>query len=122
MKNNKLIRSLILLILIMLALNITSKLKYSMYNLPKGEYITKSTSPNGVYTIKLYLCSGNSTVDFSVRGELITNSFIKKKKNIYWQYKTDESNITWITKQRVLINGTEIKVPDGKYDWRVENK
>lgn len=122
MKNNKLIRSLILLILIMLALNITSKLKYSMYNLPKGEYITKSTSPNGEYTIKLYLCSGNSTVDFSVRGELITNSFIKKKKNIYWQYKTDESNITWITKQRVLINGTEIKVPDGKYDWRVENK
>lgn len=122
MKNNKLIIGLIFLILIILSLNISSKLKYSMYNLPKGEYITKSTSPNGEYTIKLYLCSGNSTVDFSVRGELIINSFIKKKKNIYWQYKTDESNITWITKQRVLINGTEIKVPDGKYDWRVENK
>lgn len=90
----------------------------SMYGLPKGEYITESTSPNGTYIIKTYLCNGGATVDWSVRGELIQNSKDNKSKNIYWDYHTKRSDITWKDDDTVVINGKEIDLPDGKYDFR----
>jgi len=47
------------------------------------------------------------------------NSKPNKKRNIYWQYKTDESDITWKDNKTVVINGIEIDLPNGKYNYRV---
>ncbi|MBU3220710.1 DUF5412 family protein [Clostridium algidicarnis] len=91
-----------------------------MSNLPNGEYLSKSTSPNGTYTIRTYLCNGGATVDYAVRGELIINNKNKKARNIYWEYKINVSEITLDSDDTVKINGHKINLPSGKYDWRVD--
>lgn len=77
-------------------------------NLPKGELIDSSISPNGKYTVNAYLCSGNATTDFSVRCEVV-DSETSKCRNIYW--KSDEV---------VVINDVELNVLTDKYDWRTD--
>jgi len=108
-------------ILIIIAIGIFSlvnTLFYSMTRLPAGDYLSESTSSNGTYTIKTYLCNGGATVAYAVRGELITNTKNNKVKNIYWDYKIDKSDITWEDDDIVIINGHKINLPNGKYDWR----
>ena len=92
----------------------------SMSNLPNGDYLNESTSPNGMYTIRTYLCNGGATVDYAVRGELIINTKNKKAKNVYWEYRVKASEITWDSDDTVIINDHEIDLPNGKYDWRVD--
>ena len=108
-------------ILIIIAIGIFSlvnTLFFSMTRLPVGDYLGESTSSNGTYTIKTYLCNGGATVDYAVRGELITNTKNNKVKNIYWEYKIGTANITWEDDDIVIINGHKINLPNGKYDWR----
>lgn len=62
-------------------------------NLPKGNFLSQSTSKDGKYTIKTYICNGGLTVDFAVRGELIENNTSKKPNNIYWDYHKNTSKI-----------------------------
>lgn len=89
-------------------------------NLPNGEYLSKSTSPNETYVIRTYLCNVGTTVDYAVRGELIIKNKNKKARNIYWEYKINVSKITWDNDDTVIINGHKINLPSGKYDWRVD--
>ena len=91
---------------------------YSMVRLPKGDYLSESTSANGRYTIKTYLCNGGATVDYAVRGELITNTENNKVKNIYWDYNISKSDIIWEEDDIAIINRHKINLPSGKYDWR----
>lgn len=87
-------------IIILSFFTIRNYLNPSISNLPTGELINESTSPNGEYIIKTYLCGGNATVDFSVRGELLTKS--NNTKNIYWEYKTNKSEIKWLNNSIVI--------------------
>jgi hypothetical protein len=119
MKRKKMI-SVIVTISIFIAiglLGIINTLFYSMTRLPKGDYLSESTSSNGTYTIKSYLCNGGATVDYAVRGELITNTKNNKVKNIYWDYKINKSDITWEDDDTVIINGHKINLPNDIYDW-----
>lgn len=95
---------------------INKYLNSRILNLPVGTLINESTSPDGKYTIKSYLCDGNATVDYSVRCELLTNS--KNPKNIYWEYKTNKTLIKWLNNDTVSINGHNLKLPNSIYDWR----
>lgn len=121
MKRNKIVILLILSFVIIISLNISNRLRDKMNTLPKGEYMTESTSPSGDYTVKTYLCNGGATVDWAIRGELTINSKFNKKRNIYWQYRTNESDITWKDNKTVVINGIDIDLPNGKYDYRVDS-
>lgn len=116
---------LIIAIIVIIALGIFSiinTLFYSMSRLPVGEFLTESTSENGAYTIKTYLCNGGATVSYAVRGEVITNDKSHKRKNIYWDYKIDKADISWEDNDTVIINGHKINLPNGKYDWRKDKK
>lgn len=106
----------IIILILSLIFCINNYLNSRIFNLPVGTFINESTSPDGIYTIKTYLCSGNATVDFSVRGELLTNS--KNPKNIYWEYKTNKAKIKWLNNDTVSINGHILKLPNEIYDWR----
>lgn len=120
MKKKKMI-FVIVIIFIFIAIGlfgIVNTLFHSMTRLPKGDYLRESTSSNGTYTIKSYLCNGGATVDYAVRCELITNTKSNKVKNIYWDYKINKSDITWEDDDTVIINGHKINLPNGKYDWR----
>ena len=89
-----------------------------MDSLPTGEYLTEETSPDGKYTLKAYVANGGATVSYAVRGELIINESNKKVKNIYWNYREDTANITWIDNDTVVINGHSLDVPNDKFDFR----
>ncbi|MBU3210683.1 DUF5412 family protein [Clostridium algidicarnis] len=127
MKKNKTIFGVVIIsIVITILITIISFRNKNSYidsigHLPKGEYLSQSTSPNGTYTIRTYLFNGSATVDYAVRGELIINNKNKKPRNIYWEYKIHVSEITWDSDETVIINGHKIDLPNGKYDWRVDS-
>jgi len=91
---------------------------YDMNWLPTGEYLTEETSPNGKYTIKAYINNGGATTSFTIRGELVFNEKNNKTKNIYWNYREETANITWIDNNTVVINGRTLDVPNDKFDFR----
>jgi len=91
---------------------------FDMNRLPKGEYITEETSPNGVYTLKAYVNSGGATTSYTIRGELVFNKRNNKTKNIYWNYRENNANIDWIDNDTVVINGHTLNVPNDNFDFR----
>ena len=98
----------IVTILIVIAIGLFSLVNilfYSMTILPTGDYLSESTSPNGTYTIKTYLCNGGATVAYAVRGELITNTKNFKKKNVTMLefldfYESYKQNVLQLNKLR----------------------
>ncbi|WP_427340738.1 DUF5412 domain-containing protein [Caloranaerobacter sp. DY30410] len=93
---------------------------FDMTRLPKGEFLTESTSGDGNYTIKIYLCNGGATTSFAIRGELNFNKKLKKPKNIYWNYREDSVEIKWVDNDTVIINGHELDLPNETFDFRRE--
>lgn len=91
----------------------------SMENLPEGELIKSVYSDNQEYKINIYLCGGNATTDNSIRGEVEKNSS-EEKRNLYWEYHCDDADVEWIDEENVKINGKEININTGVYDWRDE--
>lgn len=84
----------------------------------KGDLIAESTSPNGKYSIKVYISSGGATTDFSVLGELNYIPENKSPKNIYWNYQEDTVNIQWLDDDTVMINGHKLNVLHDTFDFR----
>ncbi|MFP7486262.1 DUF5412 domain-containing protein [Priestia filamentosa] len=91
---------------------------FDMNRLPKGEYLTEETSPNGKYTLRAYVSNGGATVAYAVRGELVFNDGYRRDKNIYWNYREDTANIKWLDNDTVVINGHTLDVPNEKFDFR----
>lgn len=113
-------KSIIIISLVIISIAIVGFIKINsngMNELPKGEFISESQSPNGEYVVRAYICNGGATVDYAVRGELI-NLKTKSAKTIYWDYHIDKSEIKWNGNNKVIINGHEIDIPNGVYDWR----
>jgi hypothetical protein len=75
------------------------------------------SSPDGVYTINSFLVSGNATVDFCVRCEVVENSS-GDKRNLYWEYRCESAQLKWIDNTTVEINGKQLNVLTDSYDWR----
>lgn len=86
-------------------------------NLPVGQLIEEFPSPDGTYQINAYLVSGNATVDFSVRCEVVETAS-GAMRNIYWQYRCSSANVLWIDDHTVDINGIVLNVITDSYDWR----
>lgn len=85
---------------------------------PNKELIAESTSSDGRYEIEAYLINGGATVDWSVKCYLKdTNG---SDKLIYSDYHVDEAKIIWIDNDTVSINGHEIELPEGKYNFTDE--
>lgn len=90
-----------------------------MDHLPDGELIKSVDSPDGTYRFNAYLCDGGATTDYAVRGEVVAVDS-GEKRNIYWQYKEHDAEITWKNNTVVVINGVELDVTEDSYDWRNE--
>jgi len=78
-----------------------------------GEYI----SPDGKYTVTSYLNNGGATTAYAVLCT-VKESGKNKEKNIYWNYRCEEANITWLDKTTVEINGITLNVTKDTYDFR----
>ena len=90
----------------------------SMESLPKGEFLTEESSPDGKYTLKAYVTNGGATTSYAIRGELVFNEKKGKTKNIYWNYREETAEISWVDKDTVIINNRTLNVPKEKYDFR----
>lgn len=90
---------------------------FSMGNLPEGELLTHTTSPDETYTIHFYRTNGGATTDHSLRGELVHNA-TGETENIYWAYREQDVHAAWIDSHTVTINGRVLDVRKEKYDWR----
>lgn len=88
-----------------------------MDNLPTGELMETVCSPDGTYQVNSFLVSGNATVDFCVRCEVIENA-TQEKRNIYWEYRCEKASVKWIDNKTVEINGKPLNVITDSYDWR----
>ena len=69
----------------------------------KQELIAESTSPDGTYTVNAYVSDGGATTPYTV---------------IYWQYRENAADITWVDDDTVKINGVILDVPNETYDYR----
>jgi len=94
---------------------------FDMNRLPTGDYLTEETSPDGTYTLKVYVTNGGATTSYAVRGELVFNNKNNKTKNIYWNYREEIANIEWINNDTVEMNGHTLHVPNDKFDFRNQN-
>ncbi|QCT07816.1 hypothetical protein E5Z56_10825 [Ruminococcus bovis] len=88
-----------------------------MDNLPKGDFLESSVSPNKNYTVNAYLFGGNATTDYAIRCEVVYNSS-GKTRNIYWNYHEDTVDMKWIDENTIDINNHRINVIDESYDFR----
>ena len=113
MKNKAIPVFLVLIIM----LTITACAAVGMDNLPEGELMETICSPDGTYTINSFLVSGNATVAFCVRCEVIDNTS-GEKRNIFWEYRCESADIEWFDNTTVKINGKQLNVISDSYDWR----
>ncbi|PHJ39784.1 hypothetical protein P378_01385 [Desulforamulus profundi] len=90
---------------------------FSLSYLPEGTLIKQSLSPNGEYTVNAYLVDGGSLSSNAVRVELQNNKS-GKKRNIYWDYRINTVEFTWINDTDIIINGHKIDIKKDTYDWR----
>lgn len=95
-------------------LKITSDINY----LPKGQYLFSSKSPQGSFTIDVFLCDGGATTDYGIRCSVTDQ--IGQTRNIYWNYHEKEAIIVWTDDNTVIINNHSIDVRSQKYDYRVD--
>lgn len=80
-----------------------------MLNLPEGDYISSLNSLNNEYTLKPYRYSGGTTMDWSLRVEVIDNK-TNKKYNIYWKYHEKDAVMNWLDEKTVEINGVKLNI------------
>ncbi|WP_418936226.1 DUF5412 domain-containing protein [Natronobacillus azotifigens] len=93
---------------------------FDMNRLPTGDYLTEETSPDGTYTLKAYVTNGGATTSYAIRGELVFNNNNNRTKNIYWNYREETANITWLDDDTVVINGHTLHAPNDTFDFRRE--
>ena len=106
----------LLIVIIILAFSIYWAF-YDIQHIKGQEILKEVSSPLGTYTVTAYLNSGGATVDYSVLCSVKTNGQ-SKEKNIYWQYKCQEADISWVDEQTVQINGVKLNVIRDTYDYR----
>ena len=92
----------------------------SMESLPKGEFLTEESSPDGKYTLKAYVTNEGATTSYAIRGELVFNEKKGKTQNIYWNYREDTAEISWVDDDTVTINNRTLDIPKEKYDFRYD--
>lgn len=80
------------------------------------ELIEKTTSPNGVYSVEVYLSNPGATSDYSIKAYLQIGNL---KKLIYNKYHDYNANIKWINDNVISINDIHLDLSKGEtYDWR----
>jgi hypothetical protein len=76
------------------------------------DLITTTHSPNGNYTVKLYLTNGGATTSFGITGYLEGPLWFKKI--IYDDYKTDQAEVHWLNNNTVSINRHKLNLNKGQ--------
>ncbi|MED3662831.1 DUF5412 family protein [Ureibacillus sp. FSL K6-8385] len=89
----------------------------------KENLIAQSTSPDGTYTINVYVSDGEIFFSDLIIGELVFNKEEKEPKIIYWKFAEEKANIEWVNDHTVVINDIRLDLPNESYvKGRVKRK
>ena len=92
----------------------------NMNDLPKGEFVSSYISPKKTYTLNIYLCGGNATTDYSIRGEIVYNDS-SETENVYWSYHEEIAYVEWLSDEIFKINNIQLDISKKEtFDWRNE--
>ncbi|MDZ4993438.1 hypothetical protein GNF80_10735 [Clostridium perfringens] len=84
---------------------------------PSKELINETVSSDGKYKVQAYRVNGGVTTDWAVECYLKEDNN-PKEKLIYKDYHIKDAEMTWIDSDTISINGHDIDLPNGKYDFR----
>lgn len=92
---------------------------YDLKDLPTGEFLFPTMSPDGKKTVRIYKVEINS-LGTAIRGELVwvDEKNITNTKNIYWQTGKTSAMVAWQNENTVLIDDHFISVFGEGYDSR----
>ena len=82
-------------------------------DLPEGDLIEISASPNEDSQIYFYLIKNK--IGCAVRGELVKGD---ERKNIFWQPGVDSVSVRWLSEVGVIINDIPLNIETDKFDSR----
>ena len=82
--------------------------------------LTTSSSPDCQHEARAYLLNGGATTAFAVRVEIINNEN-DQKYNIYYCYRREEAEVSWIDNRTIMINGIILDIENDRYDSRSES-
>lgn len=71
---------------------------YDLERIPKGDLLIESPSPDGRYTVRVYLSDAGATTSYSTVAELVDHQS-QRTKNMYFQYKESEAVVEWLRHQ-----------------------
>ena len=108
----------ILVMLILVVSGLTACNSDAMADLPSGNKLSESLSPDGTYRMELYLCAQDGAM--YVRGMLVTIES-GESKNIYWAPYKDTLNVEWLDNTTIKIDGTSLNVTTDIFDCREAN-
>ncbi len=107
----------LVLLLFLTACAVPSTGNNGIVGIPKGEFLAAYDSPNGEYTLNVWLCNGGATTDYAIRGELL-NHKTNMRKNIYWNYHESDAAVQWVDDNTVTVNGHTLNILEDTYDFR----
>lgn len=106
---------LVIVLLVIVAATFVSCAGDAMADLPEGNKLSDSSSPDGTYRMDLYLCTKDGTM--YIRGALTTVAS-RECKNIYWAPYEDALNVEWKDDTTISINDKTLDVTKDIYDCR----
>ena len=117
MKNNILFRILFVLAFAVIAANTVTATIQSLFpsisNLPQGEFMQSSISPEGNSRVDFYIIKNSMGV--AIRGERVRGD---EHDNIYWQTNIDSVNVEWLDEKGIIINSIPLNIETDKFDSR----
>ena len=104
-----------LLIVLVLPVLASCSSENSMSDLPTGNLLTSSNSPDGTYCFNAYLCADGG--EMYVRGEVVVVA-TNETRNIYWAKYSDTLDIDWNSNTVVVLDEVSLDVLNDTYDCR----
>ncbi|HHW46008.1 MAG TPA: DUF5412 domain-containing protein [Clostridiales bacterium] len=86
-------------------------------DVPRGEFLFSSLSPNNNYTVQMYLVDCGNTLGRGVRGEVIDMQ-TGQSRDIYWNLGEPNVIVGWLDEYVVDISGKSLNILTDKFDWR----
>ena len=117
MKKNVLFITVYILAFLVITANTVTAAVQSLFpdisDLPKGDIIESTVSPNGTSRVDFYVVKNN--LGTAIRGECVRGS---KRANIYWQTGIDSVDVEWLDEQGIIINNIPLNIKTDKFDSR----
>lgn len=90
---------------------------YDLNDVPKGDFLFSSLSPNNNYTVQMYMVDCGETLGKGVRGEVIDMQ-TGQSRNIYWNLGEPNVIVGWLDEYVIDINGKSLNILTDTFDWR----